>query len=195
MLADEVAACAARRGDDAVAVGDGDRRASRFAQRFAKLRGKLVHAAHKGIFFENDLSVLARVDLQRVAAADNTDTENLVLVVFGGLDQRVFDIFRAKLKICGVLRERASLEQAVDVRLELHLDVILIDPDFFDHQIQVVAVKRRLFQNVVKYIHCRFRHAVDADDGVSFVAGKFDLVLNACNALRQLRFQLVVSFI
>ena len=45
-----------------------------------------------------------------VAAADNTDTENLVLVIFGGLDQRVFDIFRAGIKICGVLRERAGFE-------------------------------------------------------------------------------------
>ena len=73
--------------------------------------------------------------------------------------------------------------------------MILIDPDFFDHQIQVIAVERRLFQNVVKYIHCRFRHAVDADDGIALVAGKFDLVLNARNALCQLRFQLVVGFV
>ena len=68
-----------------------------------------------------------------VAAADNTDTDNLVLVIFGGLDQRVFDIFRAGIKICGVLRERAGFEQAVNVRLELHLNVILKYPDFFDH--------------------------------------------------------------
>ena len=73
--------------------------------------------------------------------------------------------------------------------------MIFKHPNFFDHQIQVVAVERRLFQNVVKYIHCRFRHAVDADDGIAFVAGKFDLVLNARNALRQLRFQLVVGFV
>ena len=116
-------------------------------------------------------------------------------MIFGGLNQCIFAIFRAGIKICSVLREHASLEQAVDVRLELHLDVILVDLDFFDHQIQVIAVKRRLFQNVVKYIHCRFRHAVDADDGVSFVTGKFDLVLNARDALRQLRFQLVVGFL
>ena len=77
-LADEVAPRAACRGDNAVAVGDGDRRASRFAQRFAKLRGKLVHAAHKGIFFENDLSVLARVDLQRVALADTHGAADLL---------------------------------------------------------------------------------------------------------------------
>ena len=73
--------------------------------------------------------------------------------------------------------------------------MILIDPDFFDHQIQVIAVERRLFQNVVKYIHCRFRHAVDADDGIALVAGKFDLVLDARDTLRQLRFQLVVGFL
>ena len=182
-------------GDDRVPVAHRRDIPGVFPDRLADLPRKIPQIPHRRILLKDHLAVLLRIDLQRVAAADNTDTENLVLVVFGGLDQRVFDIFRAKLKICGVLRERASLEQAVDVRLELHLDVILIDPDFFDHQIQVVAVKRRLFQNVVKYIHCRFRHAVDADDGVSFVAGKFDLVLNACNALRQLRFQLVVSFI
>ena len=47
----------------------------------------------------------------------------------------------------------------------------------------------------MKHIHCRFRHAVDADDGVSFVTGKFDLVLDARNALRQLRLQLIVGFL
>ena len=52
-----------------------------------------------------------------------------------------FAIFRVPIKIYGVLRERAGLEQAVDVRLELYLDVIFKHPDFFDHQIQVVAVK------------------------------------------------------
>ena len=69
-LADEVAARAARRGDDAVAVGDGDSRTGGLAEGVAQLRGKLVHAAHEGILFENDLAVLARVDLQRVAFAD-----------------------------------------------------------------------------------------------------------------------------
>ena len=43
----------------------------------------------------------------------------------------------------------------------------------------------------MKYIHCCFRHAVDADDGIALVTGKFDLVLDARNALRQLRLQLI----
>ena len=90
-----------------------------------------------------------------VAAADNTDTENLVLSVrrtldnfsFVGVDAHIdpradrvvrpyklgFAIFRVPIKIYGVLRKRAGLEQAVDVRLELHLDVIFVDLDLFDH--------------------------------------------------------------
>ena len=47
----------------------------------------------------------------------------------------------------------------------------------------------------MKHVDGRLCHAVDADDGVSFVTGKFDLVLDARNALRQLRFQLVVGFL
>ena len=73
--------------------------------------------------------------------------------------------------------------------------MILVDPDFFDHQIQVVAVERRLFQNVIEHVDCGLCHAIDADDGIALVAGKFDLVLDARNALRQLRFQLVVGFV
>ena len=76
-LADEVAARAACRGDDTVAVGDGDRRAGRLAQRFAKLRGELIHAAHERVLFENDLPVLARVDLQRVTLADTHGAADL----------------------------------------------------------------------------------------------------------------------
>ena len=96
------------------------------------------------------------------AAADNTDTENLVFSVrrtlgdFVGADVLIdlrpdravrpyamaFDIFRAGIKICGVLREHAGFEQAINIRLELYLDVILVD-----HQIQAIPLQRALFQN------------------------------------------------
>ena len=73
--------------------------------------------------------------------------------------------------------------------------MIFVDLNLFNHQIQVVAVKRRLFQNVMKHVDGGLCHAVDADDGIALVAGKLDLVLNARDTLRQLRFQLVVGFV
>ena len=77
-LADKVAARAARRGDDAVAVGHGHARAGRLAQRVAQLCGKLVHAAHERVLLKNDLPVLARVDLQRIALADAHSAADLL---------------------------------------------------------------------------------------------------------------------
>ena len=149
--------------NDRVPVADRRDISGVLPNRFTDLSRKFPQIAHRRVFLEDHLAVLLRINLQRVAAADNTDTENLVLSVrrtldnfsFVGVDAHIdpradrvvrpyklgFDIFRAGLKICGVLRERASLEQVVNVRLELYLDVILVDPDFFDHQIQVIAVK------------------------------------------------------
>lgn len=131
--------------------------------RFTDLSRKFPQIAHRRVFLKDHLAVLLRINLQRVAAADNTDTENLVLSVrrtldnfsFVGVDAHIdpqadrvvrpyklgFAIFRVPIKIYGVLRERAGLEQAVDVRLELYLDVIFKHPNFFDHQIQVITVK------------------------------------------------------
>ena len=56
--------------DDRVPVADSSDVASVFAHRFADLRGKLRQIAHGRIFLENDLAVLFRIDLQRVAFAD-----------------------------------------------------------------------------------------------------------------------------
>ena len=108
MLADQITARAARGGDHAVPVCHDDRCTGGFAQRFAQLRGKLVYPAQQGVLLENHLAVLARVNLKRVTVADNIDTENLVLVVFIGLNQRFFDIFRAEIKIYGFLQTAAA---------------------------------------------------------------------------------------
>ena len=51
---------------------------------------------------------------------DNIDTENLVLVVFGGLNQCIFAIFRAGIKIYGDV-------PLVDVEQGVH---IAVEPDF-----------------------------------------------------------------
>ena len=70
------------------------------------------------------------------------DTENLVLVVFGGLNQRAFDIFRAGIKICGILRfrgEGSAAQQRVDVGLELDFQVIFIDENFVNQQFQIIS--------------------------------------------------------
>ena len=76
-LADQIAPRAARRGHHTVAVRHGDGQAGGFVECFTDLCGKLVHTAHERVFLEDDLALLARVDLQRVAAVDNIDSKDL----------------------------------------------------------------------------------------------------------------------
>lgn len=52
------------------------------------------------------------------------DTENLVLVVFGGLDQCIFAIFRAGIKIYGNV-SLVDVEQGVHIAVEPDLQPIL----------------------------------------------------------------------
>ena len=82
MLVHELAPLHAVGRNDRVPVGNGGDVAGVLADGLADLRGEVRQIAHRGILFKNDLAVLLRINLQRVAAADNTDTENLVLVTF-----------------------------------------------------------------------------------------------------------------
>ena len=70
MVVDQLAPLRTIDRDDRVPVADSSDVASVFAHRFADLRGKLRQIAHGRIFLENDLAVLFRIDLQRVAFAD-----------------------------------------------------------------------------------------------------------------------------
>ena len=67
MVVDQLAPLRTIDRDDRVPVADGGDVAGVFAHRFADLRGKLRQIAHGRIFLENDLAVLFRIDLQRVA--------------------------------------------------------------------------------------------------------------------------------
>lgn len=69
---------AAGYGDHAVAVTYGDRPARGLVERFADLCGIAAQLAHGRIFFENDLAVLLRVDLQRVTLADAQGAADLL---------------------------------------------------------------------------------------------------------------------
>ena len=59
-------------------------------------------------------------------------------MIFRGLDQRVFDIFRALLKIYGILRFRRkgpAAQQRVDVGLKPDFQVIFKDENLVDQQL------------------------------------------------------------
>ena len=65
-------------GDDRVAVADRGDMPGVFADRLADLPGELAEIAHRGIFFKDDLAVLLRIDLQRVALADTQCAADLL---------------------------------------------------------------------------------------------------------------------
>ena len=88
------------------------------------LGSELLQVAHRGILTEDHAPVLLRINLQRVTVTDNIDTENLVLVVFGGLDQCIFAIFRAGIKIYGDV-SLVDVEQGVHIAVEPDLQPIL----------------------------------------------------------------------
>ena len=69
-------------GDDRIPVADRRDMPGVFPDRLADLPRKIPQIAHRRILLEDHLTVLLRVDLQRVAVTDNMDTENLVLVAF-----------------------------------------------------------------------------------------------------------------
>lgn len=52
-------------------------------------------------------------------------------------------------------RQRPGAEDGVHIRLELDLQVILIDLDLFDDELQVVALQGVLAENVPKDFHGR----------------------------------------
>ena len=57
----------------------------------------------------------------------------------------------ARLKICGVLlRQGAAAEQAVDVGLQLDLQVVLVDTYLLNDKLQVLPVQVLLVQDIIK---------------------------------------------
>ena len=112
------------------------------------------------------------------------------------MNQRVFDIFRAFTKICGVLRfrgEGSAAQQRVDVGFELNFQVILKDEDFVDQQLQIIPFQLILFQNVAEHVDGSLGHAVHLNDGVALVAQQVDLVVDAVDLLLEVGFHLVIQ--
>ena len=62
--------CAARRRDDRVAVADRAAHARRARERLRQFVHDHAKLSHRGIFFEYDLTVAVRKDLERVALTD-----------------------------------------------------------------------------------------------------------------------------
>ena len=114
------------------------------------------------------------------------DTENLVLTVLGGLDQRRFDIFRAGIKIYGRL-QGFTANEAVNVGAESDFQVILIDSDFFNHQLQIVPLQLVLVQDILKHLQRKLSRPIHPQDGVAPVGNHVNLMANALDLLLKLR--------
>ena len=77
-LALELPLAAAGHGDDRVPVRDGADAAGGAAHGLAELPGKVLHSAQQGVFFEDDFSIPAGVDLQRITFPDPHGAANLL---------------------------------------------------------------------------------------------------------------------
>ena len=93
------------------------------------------------------------------------------------------------------LRESSAAQDAVHIGLELDFNVVLINPDFLNDELEVVAVQFGLGQDVVKNLHGRFGRSVDLDDGVALVYCHGNLVLDTLDAAEEVALQLVVGFL
>ena len=79
-------------GNHRVAVADGSDMPGVFPNRLADLTREIRQVSHRGILLENDLSVLLRIDLQRVAVTEPIDSKIAVLrLIFAFYKQ--FELF------------------------------------------------------------------------------------------------------
>ena len=88
-------------------------------------------------------------------------------MVFVGLNQRFFDIFRAEIKIYGFL-QTAAAQNRINVRLQLDFQMILKDQDPVDEQLQIVPLQLVLFLNVAEDVNGGLGRAVQLPDIFSF---------------------------
>ena len=73
-------------GYDRVPVAHGGDTVRRFSQAVAYLRGEVAKLPNRGIFLEDQFSVLIREYLQRVTVTDDIDMVDLVRMLFRALD-------------------------------------------------------------------------------------------------------------
>ena len=122
---------AAGYGDHAVAVTYGDRPARGLIERFADLCGIAAQLAHGRVFFENDLAVLLRVDLQRVTLADAQGAATHDCIVLAGAMvqsmgrgeapiQSRYDVYRRVLReeLAGSELEALAHEHQIEMNRE-----------------------------------------------------------------------------
>ena len=88
----------------------------------------------------------------------------------------VFDIFRAGIKIYGVL-PFVCVEQCVNVGAEVDFQTVFKNVDTLNHQLQITAVKVFLIQNVLKHLHGGFCRSVDLNNGIALVGEHGDLMV------------------
>ena len=113
----------------------------------------------------------------------------------------------ALVKICGSLptegidlllllrRQGSAAQKAVDVRLQLQLQVVLIDLDPLDDQLQILPVQAGLAQNIRKHLQGGLGGTVDLEDGVALVRDHAQLVFEALDPSHQVRLQRVVGLL
>ena len=71
--------------------------------------------------------------------------------------------------------------------------MVLVNPDFLNNELEVVAVQFWLGQDIVKDLYGGFGCAVDLDDGVALVLRQSNLILNPLHTAEQVAFQLVIG--
>ena len=172
-------------GDDDVPVTDSGHAVRRLVQRVADLRRKIRKFPNRRVLLKNDLTVLVRENLQRVAVTDNIGADGPVRMVGRGLQHR--HGLRVRL------RQLAAAQQRVDVGLELYLDPVLVDLDALDYELQVLLFELFLSYDVVKDLHGGLGGAVRADYRVAPVRDVLYLALQALYLPQEVGFQLVVG--
>ena len=93
------------------------------------------------------------------------------------------------------LWQRPAFQNAVDVRFQLNLDVVLIDLDFLNDELKVVPIQLGLLEDVIKDLHGGLGRPVHPDDGVAPVRRHGDLVLQTLHPAQEVALQLVVGLL
>ena len=85
---------------------------------------KFLQIPHGGVLPKNHPAILFRINLQRVTLINNIDSKDLVLLVHRPLDDGYgCDILTVRRKIYGALMVGGELQQGIDVRLQLHIQI------------------------------------------------------------------------
>lgn len=130
------------------------------------------------------------------ALVNNIDSKDLVLPVRESLDDGCgCDILTVRRKIYGVLMVGSQLQQGIDVRLQLHIQMVAVHADALHEKGNVPLVQSGLSKNVVKYIDDGFGSPVDLQHIVPQGVPGINLLFQTGNSLGQLVFDFRVGFL